>query len=65
MLDTTQCGIVSYRPVLGMSSVVVNVDTTGRAMVTVGLPGVSTNRVEWAYWYLFLRGGYLVSVWRR
>jgi len=40
-----------------MSSVVVNVDTTGRAMVTVGLPGVSTNRVEWAYWYLFLRGG--------
>ena len=63
MLDATQCGIVSYRPVLGMPCVVVNVDTTGSDMVTVGLPGVSTE-LNRAYWYLFLGGG-LVSGWRQ
>ena len=57
MLDATQCGIVSYGTVLGMSSFVVNVDTTGNAMATVGLPGVSTE-LNRAYWYLFFRGGW-------
>lgn len=56
MLDATQCGIVSYNPVLGTPSIVVNVDTTGSAMVMVSLPGVSTKRVEKGLLVFFFSG---------